>query len=60
MKFEITNLGIEENPQNINLGLGCTPTERIYFINLLKKHKDIFAWTYNYLKIYDTYVGCEA
>jgi hypothetical protein len=56
MKFEIINLGTEENPQNVNLGLGCTPSERISFINLLKKYKDIFSWTYNDLKTYDTSV----
>jgi hypothetical protein len=56
MKFEIINLGTEENPKNINLGLGCTPSERDSFINLFKKYKDIFSWTYNDLKNYDTSV----
>ncbi len=34
MKFEIVNLGTETNPQNINLGTCCTPTERGAYINL--------------------------
>jgi len=56
MKFEIINLGTEENPQNANLRLGCTPSEQTSFINILKKYKDIFSWTCNDLKTYDTSV----
>ena len=35
LRFELINLGTEENPQNINLGLVLTSEERITFIKLL-------------------------
>jgi hypothetical protein len=37
LRFELINLGTEENPQNINLGLGLSSEERIAFIRLLQK-----------------------
>ena len=48
------NLGTEQNPQNINLGLGLSEQERTAFIRLLRKNKHVFAWKYDDLKIYDT------
>ena len=54
LKFELINLGTPEKPQNINLGLGLKPEERMSFIKLLKTYKDIFAWDYSDLKTYDT------
>ena len=54
LKFELINLGTSEKPQNINLGLGLRYEERISFIKLFKKYKDIFAWDYLDLKTYDT------
>jgi hypothetical protein len=47
MNVELINLGTEQNPQNVNLGLGCSPLERTTFIKLLKQYKDIFAWSYD-------------
>jgi hypothetical protein len=54
MNVEIVNLGTDQNPQNINLGLGCSSSERIAFIDLIKKYKDVFAWSYSDLKTFDT------
>ena len=54
MNVEIINLGKDKDPQNINLGLGSTSSERITFIDLIKKYKDDFAWSYSDLKIFDT------
>ena len=48
------NLGTEENPQNINLGLGLSSEERIALIRLLCKYKNVFAWKYDDLKTYPT------
>jgi hypothetical protein len=54
MNAEIINLGKDKDPQNINLGLGCTSSERITFIDLIKQYKDAFAWSYSDLKFFDT------
>ena len=52
MRFDLINLGTEHNPQNINLGLGLFSEERIAFIRLLHKYKNVFAWKYDDLKTY--------
>jgi hypothetical protein len=54
MQFEVINLGSEKIPQTINLGKKCSPEERQAFIKLFKEYKDIFSWTYDDLKTYDT------
>lgn len=43
LRFELINLGTDQNPQNINLGLGLSEEERESFINLLQKNKHVFA-----------------
>jgi ribonuclease HI len=53
LTYEKVNLGTSENPQCINLGLGCSKQEKIAFIKLFKEFKDVFAWTYEYLKTFD-------
>ena len=54
MKYEIINLGTDDNPQNINLGTCCTPKEKEAYIKLFREYKDIFAWSYSDLKTFDT------
>ena len=54
LRFELINLGTEENPQNINLGLELSSEERRTFIRLLQKNKHVFTWKYDDLKTYDT------
>eukprot|EP00253_Pinus_taeda_P034992 PITA_34992 len=56
MKYESVNLGTKEDPKTINLGLGCSPQEKVAFVKLFKEYKDIFAWTYGDLKTFDTSV----
>ena len=56
MKFELVNLVSNSKPQNINLGLNLTPEERIAFIKLLSRYKNVFAWNYEDLETYDTSV----
>jgi hypothetical protein len=51
--YETVNLGTRDNPQNINLGKGCSEQERSSFIKLFKEFKDIFSWTYDDLKTFD-------
>ena len=50
------NLGTDEKPQNVNLGLGLPSEERLSFIKLFRMYKSIFSWDYTDLKTYDTFV----
>jgi len=52
--YEVVNLDTEQNPKNINLGKNSTQAERVAFIKLFREFKDVFAWTYEDLKTYDT------
>eukprot|EP00253_Pinus_taeda_P003656 PITA_03656 len=54
LRFELVNLGTEQAPQNVNLGLGLSVEEKEAFVKLLRKNKHIFAWKYDDLKTYDT------
>jgi ribonuclease HI len=53
LSYEKVNLGTSENPQCINLGLGCSRQEKDAFVKLFKEFKDVFAWTYDDLKTFD-------
>lgn len=54
LRVELVNLGTEDKPHNINLGLRLTSEEIFAFIILLNKYKNVFAWNYDDLKTYDT------
>ena len=54
MKYDVVNLDTDQNPQTINLGTNCIHAERAAFIMLFREFKDVFAWTYEDLKTYDT------
>ena len=54
LQFELINLGTEMDPKYVSLGKCCSPGERSKFISLFKQYKDVFAWTYEDLKTYDT------
>ena len=54
LQFELINLGIEIEPKYVNLGKCCFPGEINKFISLFKQYKDVFSWTYEDLKTYDT------
>ena len=56
LRFEVVNLGWIEKLQNVNLGLGLSSEERIWFIRLLKTYKGVYSWDYADLKTYDTFV----
>jgi hypothetical protein len=51
--YETVNLGTRDNPQNINLGKGCSEQERLSFIKLFKEFKDVCSWMYDDLKTFD-------
>ena len=38
----------------MNLGTTCTHVEKAAFMKLFKEFKDVFVWTYEDLKNYDT------
>ena len=54
MRFKLVNLGLESEPKYVSLGKCCSPGERKKFIRLFKQYKDIFSWTYENMKMYDT------
>ena len=54
LQFELINLGIEAEPKYVNLGKCCSLGKRSKFISLFRQFKDVFAWTYEDLKTYDT------
>lgn len=54
LSHEQINLGTEKGPKYVNLGTFFTPQEWKYFIHLFKPYRDVFAWTYNDFKTYDT------
>ena len=54
LQFELINIGSEAKPKYVNLGKCCSPEERSKFISLFRQYKDVFAWTYEDLKTYDT------
>jgi len=54
MQFEFINIGTNNIPQNVNIGKNFSPPERQSFIKLFKEYKDIFSWTYDDIKTYDT------
>lgn len=54
LAHQIINIGIEENPKNINMGVCCTEQEKSAFLKLFIKYHDAFTWTYKDLKTYDT------
>jgi hypothetical protein len=51
---ETINLGTPENPNNVNLGKTISKEERKSYLKLFIQYQDIFAWSYNDLKMYDT------
>jgi hypothetical protein len=53
LTHEKVNLGTKDNPQCINLGLGCSEQEKTTFIKFFKEFKDVFSWTYDDLKTFD-------
>jgi hypothetical protein len=54
MMHSLVNLGTLEQPKFINLGTCCSEAEKHTFTQLFKKYQDVFAWTYEDLKTYDT------
>ena len=54
LRYDVVNLGIDQNRQNINLETNCRHAKKATFMKLFKEYKDVFTWTYEDLKTYDT------
>ena len=52
--IEECNIGIKENPKLIELSKSLPPTEKVNYLELLKEFQDVFSWSYEDLKSYDT------
>jgi hypothetical protein len=53
---EDCNIGTEENPKMIKLLKILSPKVKQDYINLIKDLPDVFTWSYDDLKVYDTKV----
>lgn len=54
LSHEKVNIGKREDPKFVNLDACCTPQEWYAFIHLFKQYQDVFSWTYDNIKTYDT------
>ena len=48
------NIGTLEHPRMVKISKALTTEQRNKYIKLLKEYVDVFAWSYEYLKTYDT------
>ena len=47
------NIGTEADPKIIKISKNLTKESKKKYIKLMKKFYDVFAWTYDDLKVYD-------
>jgi hypothetical protein len=55
-EVEDCNIGTVDNPKMVKLSKFLSVENKNKYTELLKKYKDVFAWSYEYLKTYDTLV----
>jgi ribonuclease HI len=48
------NLGMEEDPKWVKLSSSLSKEQRVEYVRLLKEFTDVFSWTYEDLRTYDT------
>jgi hypothetical protein len=48
------NLGIKKDPKHVKLSRILSRDQRAKYVKLLKEFADVFAWTYEDLRTYDT------
>jgi hypothetical protein len=48
------NVGTEEDPKYVKLSSNLSNEQRVEYVDLLKVFVDVFSWTYEYLRTYDT------
>ena len=54
--IEDYNIGTEENPKMVKLSKTLPPDKKLKYVELIKEFQDVFAWSYEDLKSYDTFV----
>ena len=52
--IEDKNIGTIENPKIVNLSKKLPEKEKEEYVKLMKKYTDVFPWSYEDLKEYDT------
>ena len=52
--IEDINIGTKDNPKIVKLSKNLPAKEKEEYVNLMKKYTDVFAWSYEDLKEYDT------
>jgi hypothetical protein len=52
--YETINLGTAKNPKNVNLRKAVSKEDMKAYLKLFKEYQDVFAWSYQELKTYDT------
>ena len=52
--IEDKNIGTKENSRIVKLSKNLPAKEKEEYVNLMKKYADVFAWSYEDLKEYDT------
>jgi len=55
-EIEECNIGTIENPKMIKLSKSLPTDQKLKYIELFKEFQDVFAWSYEDLKSYDTSV----
>ena len=50
------NIGTEKDPKVVKIPSKLSQEVKEKYIQLLKKNANVFAWSYEDLKVYDTYV----
>ena len=48
------NIGTKEHPRMVKISKALTTEQRNMYIKLLKEYVDVFSWSYEDLKTYDT------
>ena len=54
VEIEDCNVGTTENPKMIRVSKTLPPIQKLKYIELFKEFQDVFAWSYEDLKSYDT------
>ena len=52
--IEDKNIGTEESPKIVKLSKNMPAKEKEEYVNLMKKYTDVFSWSYEDLKEYNT------
>ena len=55
--IEDYNIGTEEKQKMVKLSKSFPPDQKLKYVELIKEFQDVFAWSYEDLKSYDTSVS---